>query len=64
MPTYSLIIPVYRNADSLPELLQCVEEIGERLPEALETVFVIDGSPDASYAILKQALADRRSPVT
>jgi glycosyltransferase involved in cell wall biosynthesis len=61
-PAYSLIIPVFRNADSLPDLLKQVDRIATNLPEPLETVFVIDGSPDASYAILKHALAARPSP--
>jgi polyisoprenyl-phosphate glycosyltransferase len=55
----SLIIPVYKNADSLQELLSDIDGIGSNLREPLEVVFVIDGSPDASYAILKHALPGR-----
>jgi glycosyltransferase involved in cell wall biosynthesis len=61
-PKYSLIIPVYRNADSLPEVLVHVDRIAARLPAPLEAVFVIDGSPDASYAILRDSLPRRSGP--
>ena len=52
----SLIIPIYRNAEFLPELLQVVEHIARHVEGALETVFVIDGSPDRSEAWLAEHL--------
>ena len=52
----SLIIPIYRNAEFLPELLQVVEHISSQVEGALETVFVIDGSPDNSEAWLAEHL--------
>ena len=42
----SLIIPVYRNEGSIPELLAAVQGLHQQLAGALEVVFVIDGSPD------------------
>jgi glycosyltransferase involved in cell wall biosynthesis len=51
----SLVIPVYRNESSLPELLQVLGRIHRSLP-ATEVVFVVDGSPDRSAAILAEAL--------
>ncbi len=51
---YSLIIPVYRNAASLPRLLEVVAGFPAQLDAPFEAVFVVDGSPDDSLAILRQ----------
>lgn len=56
----SLVLPVYRNEQSLPDLLEALDEIEAASPEALEVVFVIDGSPDGSAAFLREHLAGRR----
>ena len=56
----TLVIPVYRSEESLPDLLGVVEGMSRELQGELETVFVVDGSPDRSYEILHQALADCR----
>jgi glycosyltransferase involved in cell wall biosynthesis len=57
---YSVVIPVYRNADSLPELLQELGALAEnmlrRFNIQLEVVFVVDASPDDSFRILAQTL--------
>ena len=53
---YSVIIPVYKNEESISRLLQTLEEINTNLENQLEAVFVVDGSPDQSYALLKEAL--------
>jgi glycosyltransferase involved in cell wall biosynthesis len=58
-PVNSLIIPVYKNAESLQQLLSEIDEIAVKLRDPLEVVFVIDGSPDASYAILRHLLPNR-----
>ena len=55
---YSLVIPVYRNRESLPELLEQLRELQSSLPHPLETLFVVDGSPDDSYAWLRSALPE------
>lgn len=55
----SLIIPVYKNAESLQQLLLEIDDIAAKLRDPLEVVLVIDGSPDASYAILRRSLPDR-----
>lgn len=56
-PVLSLIIPVYRNEASLRELLQVLHELHGSLAGALEVVFVVDGSPDRSHQLLREALA-------
>jgi glycosyltransferase involved in cell wall biosynthesis len=53
---YSLIIPVYRNEDSIPELLTVLKELNKNLDKKLEVVFVIDGSPDRSFGVLENSL--------
>jgi polyisoprenyl-phosphate glycosyltransferase len=55
----SLIVPVYRNEESIPELLDVIESVHEGTDDGLEAVFVIDGSPDRSYEILREALPHR-----
>lgn len=49
---YSLVIPVYKNYDSLPELLDILKSLQQNLANPLEVIFVIDGSPDDSYSYL------------
>lgn len=54
---YSVVIPVYRNADTLKPLLERLNDMAAHLaPEPLEAVFTIDGSPDNSAGILRQLL--------
>lgn len=52
----SLVIPVYRNEESLPRLLEALTQLSGRLGGDLEVVFVVDGSPDRSYEVLKERL--------
>jgi polyisoprenyl-phosphate glycosyltransferase len=53
---YSLIIPVYRNREALPELVEQLHGLQRSLPHRLETIFVVDGSPDDSHAWLRAEL--------
>ncbi len=55
---YSLIIPVYKNEGSIPELLSAVALLNSNLGCELEVVFVVDGSPDRSYALLEDGLKE------
>ena len=55
---YSLIIPVYKNEESLPDLLAVLTDMNAKLAGKLEVVIVVDGSPDNSYAILRQRLPE------
>jgi glycosyltransferase involved in cell wall biosynthesis len=52
----SLVIPIYRNEENLPRLFAELEGFAASFPEALEVVFVVDGSPDASLRILQERL--------
>lgn len=53
---FSLVIPVYRNAGSIPELLEKLTALDAALDHRLEVVFVDDGGPDESAALLRAAL--------
>lgn len=52
----SLVIPVYLNQENLPDLLLAVTELNMKLGGELEAVFVVDGSPDRCYEMLRQLL--------
>lgn len=53
---FSVIIPVYKNESSIPDLLNALGYLNEKLNHRMEAVFVVDGSPDRSYELLRQAL--------
>ena len=53
---YSVVVPVYRNEDSIVRLVETLSEINQSLAGSLEVVFVVDGSPDRSYELLRGAL--------
>lgn len=56
----SIVIPVYRNAASIPDLIAALSAVTQQAARefecAAEVVFVVDGSPDDSYALLAQML--------
>ncbi len=53
---YSVIVPVYGNRDSIPELVARLTELSRKRHGCLESVFVVDGSPDDSLAVLRDVL--------
>ena len=52
---YSIVIPIYRNEESIEILLDNVALLANKLG-ALEVVFVVDGSPDRCLEKLEQQL--------
>ncbi len=52
MRDLSLIIPVYKNEDSVADLLQALAALDRALEGRLEVVFVVDGSPDRCHELL------------
>jgi polyisoprenyl-phosphate glycosyltransferase len=56
-PENSLVIPVYRNAAMITPLIAAVEYIASQVEGGFEVVFVIDGTPDDSKALILAALA-------
>jgi len=56
---YSLVIPVYKNEPNVPSLIEALDELSAKLDHQLEVVFVVDGSPDASFERLHELLPAR-----
>jgi glycosyltransferase involved in cell wall biosynthesis len=54
---HSLVIPVYRNEENIPDLIAALNDLDRKI-DAFEVVFVIDGSPDQSAELLARALAN------
>jgi len=52
----SLIIPVYKNEEEIPKLLDVLSTLNTKIKD-LEVVFVVDGSPDKSSDLLNTLLA-------
>ena len=55
---YSVVIPVYTNEATLGDAIARLTEVSTRLPGRLEAVFVVDGSPDGSLAVLQRLLPE------
>jgi len=53
----SLVIPVYRNEESIPDVLAALSELHAQLQGDLEVVFVVDSSPDRSGEKLSAGLS-------
>lgn len=61
IPTfYSVVVPIYKNEEFIPALIERCERLNQTLHGRLETVFVVDGSPDRSFQLLAQALPHAR----
>ena len=56
--TYSVVVPVYKNAESLVAVVDRLEWLQSQLKGQLEAVFVVDGSPDKSIEILRELLGE------
>ena len=54
-PRFSVVVPVYKNASSLRALVEVLEGLSTRRG-SLEAVFVVDGCPDESEAVLRSLL--------
>jgi len=55
---YSVVIPIYGNEESLPDLFKVLSDLNTALGGTLEAVFVIDGSPDRSFDRVREGLPD------
>jgi len=60
----ALIIPVYKNEETISELLQALGIIHRDLGGDLTVTFVVDGSPDRCHELLRDALAKVDFPST
>jgi len=55
-PALSVVVPVYRNAGSIAALVDALRGLALQVEGGFEAVFVVDGSPDESHALLRAAL--------
>ena len=55
-PALSVVVPVYRNAGSIAALVDALRGLALQVEGGFEAVFVVDGSPDESHALLREAL--------
>jgi glycosyltransferase involved in cell wall biosynthesis len=55
---YSIVIPVYKSESTLEDLVSGLATLQQDLPGSLEVVFVSDGSPDDSVAVLRRLLPE------
>ena len=58
----TLVVPVYRNEDSINDLLDAVVGLYQQLDGKLVAIFVIDGSPDRCYELLRDSLPTQPFP--
>ncbi len=56
-PTFSVVVPVYNEVESLPELYRRVRAVMDDLGEPWELVLVDDGSRDGSTDLIRQLRA-------
>jgi glycosyltransferase involved in cell wall biosynthesis len=56
---YSVVVPVYGNAETIPALLDRLDALAADLDAPMEGVFVVDGSPDGSLLVLRKLLPGR-----
>lgn len=59
---FSVVLPVYKNETSIPRLLEALSNMNRQLDGEMEAVFVVDGSPDQSFALLRAALDQLEFP--
>ncbi len=63
MSLITVIVPVYHNATSLPDLLSELQNLASRNAyDTFEFIFVDDGSQDQSLAVL-QKLVQQEPPI-
>lgn len=55
--TKSLLIPIYKNEPNIITLLEALRDLDKDIKD-MEVVFIVDGSPDASWSILKSMLPE------
>ncbi len=54
-PRYSIVIPVYNEEETFPDLVKRLHEVLDLLDGPAEVVLVDDGSKDSSYQLMLQA---------
>ena len=55
-PDCTLIVPVFRNAENIPQLLERFQELNGQVNGGINVMCVVDGSPDECYQLLASGL--------
>lgn len=55
-PSFSIIVPVYRNADQIEPLIERLRGMSSKSESDIEVVFVVDGCPDTCHEQLMRRL--------
>ena len=56
-PECTLVVPVYRNEENIPLLLERFEQLNRLVKGGIEVICVVDGSPDRSGEFLETGLS-------
>ncbi len=54
MPKYSLIIPIYNEEETIPELYRRVSDVMDSLDDSVELILINDGSGDRSLKLMRE----------
>ncbi|MCA2711194.1 MAG: glycosyltransferase family 2 protein [Microcystis sp. M015S2] len=54
MPKYSLIIPIYNEEETIPELYRRVSAVMDGLDDSVELILINDGSRDRSLKLMRE----------
>lgn len=54
MPKYSLIIPIYNEEETIPELYRRVSDVMDSLDDSVELILINDGSGDRSLNLIRE----------
>ncbi|WP_430012837.1 glycosyltransferase family 2 protein [Microcystis ichthyoblabe FBCC-A1114] len=54
MPKYSLIIPIYNEEETIPELYRRVSAVMDSLDDSVELILINDGSRDCSLNLMRE----------
>jgi dolichol-phosphate mannosyltransferase len=54
-PEYSLVVPIYDEAETIPALARSLSELAAKLDGDAEVILVDDGSSDGSYELMRAA---------
>lgn len=60
-PTVSVVVPVYRSESTLKPLIERLTAVLAANSSAHEIILVNDGSPDRSWDVIRELMADHRS---
>lgn len=56
----SVVVPLYNEEESLPELASWIERVMHQNGFSYEIIFIDDGSTDSSYSVIRKLASDNR----